>query len=222
MASTNYSVVQIKNGIFPSNTYIFTDIDTGKSLIIDPGLDREALVHAEKELGLKPVAVLATHGHFDHIGHAAYFQEKYKIPFYLHEKDLKLSQSANFYLKVARLGFNIDTPVPDHLFRGDKYQFSLAGFECTIYNFPGHTPGSCVIQHKENLFTGDIFYKNGLGFNHFPGENPQQLKESIRTIFHAFTEQTNIYPGHGSAATLGTIKSENKELINFIYSNEEL
>jgi glyoxylase-like metal-dependent hydrolase (beta-lactamase superfamily II) len=160
VASIDYKVTVIKNGIFPSNTYILTDLDSNLSIIIDPGLDIEELKKAES--GLNPVAVLATHGHFDHIGHATYFQKKYNIPFYLHEEDAKLSRSANFYLKIAKLDLKIETPVPDHFFRGKTSHLSIKKFDFSIHQLPGHTPGSCIIEYKDVIFSGDICTKRDL------------------------------------------------------------
>ena len=83
-------------------------------------------------------------------------------------------------------------------------------------NFPGHTAGSCVINFQKYLFTGDLIYKSGLGFNNFPGENKNQLKSSILELFNSYPSDFLALPGHGQPETLQNIKTHNLELKNFL------
>ena len=138
--------------IFSSNTYIFKNKVNDECIIIDPGFDTELIDNDIQENKLHPIAVVSTHGHFDHIGSAAFLKNKYSIPFYLHEGDMKMSQSANFFLKVAQLDHKIETPKPDFLFKGEHDRLSLNGIEMEIFNLPGHSPGSCIIKIENNLF----------------------------------------------------------------------
>ncbi len=209
-------VYKISNSIFPSNSYILIDKLDGLCVLIDPGLDTQVIDKKLTELNLKPIAIISTHGHFDHIGSVSFFKDKFKIPFYMHEADLKISQSANFYLKLARINHKIETPKPDILFKSKKEALTIGNFELGVYNFPGHSAGSCIIQHNQNLFSGDIIYKNGLGFNNFPGEDQVKLKSSIQEIFEIFSGNSLILPGHGNSEYLMNIKNNNQDLINFL------
>jgi hydroxyacylglutathione hydrolase len=216
--STKYVIDIVINGIFPSNTYIITDKVNNSSVIIDPGLDWPAINRHLEEANANPIAIIATHGHFDHIGSVSQLKEKYGIPFFIHEADIKVSKSANFYLKIAKLDCTIRTPEADHIFKGKQEIISIDGFNFNVRNFPGHTEGSCVLQIENLLFSGDILYKKGLGFNHFPGEDKGKLRASVKEIFALFPDDIKIYPGHGSAALLGDIKKDNKDLHEFIHS----
>ncbi len=201
--------------IFSSNTYILTN-KINECIIIDPGFDFEIIDAEIEKLKLKPVAIISTHGHFDHISGVSFFKNKFNIPFYLHKADLKLSQSANFYLQVARLNYKIETPKPDFLFNDKHENLLIDQFNLDIYNFPGHSPGSCIIKNNNYLFSGDIMYKDGLGPESIPKEDKKLLKESIIEIFDTFDNEVLVLPGHGASESLGLIKQNNLELKNFI------
>jgi hydroxyacylglutathione hydrolase len=191
---------------------------TKESLIIDPGLDKEEVQQKINSLEIIPIAILATHGHFDHIGSVAELKERYKIPFFLHKADLKISKSANFFAKMAKINIKINIAEPDFLITDEKV-LTIGSMNVNFFHLPGHSSGSSAFQIDNNLFSGDIIYKNGLGFNHFPGEDLNELKKSVKTMFSTFSDETMIYPGHGIFASLGEIKKENKELIEFVNSN---
>ncbi len=216
MELTDYLLYTVRNEIFSSNSYILREKLSDFCLLIDPGLDTQVLDKKLTDLNLKPIAILATHGHFDHIGSVSFFKNKFNIPFYMHEADSKISQSANFYLKIARIDHKIETPKPDVLFKEKKETITIGNFELCIYNFPGHSAGSCIIQQDKYLFTGDIMYKKGLGFNNFPGEDKSKLKHSIQEVFKTFSDDSLVLPGHGESEYLMNIKNNNQDLINFL------
>lgn len=219
MESINQSIFTIRNEFFPSNTYLLKSKSNNSCIIIDAGLDQRLIETKISELNLNPIGILATHGHFDHIGSVSHFKKKYNIPFYMHEADLKISQSANFYLKIARINITIETPIPDFFFKGEKDVLSLGDFDFSIHNFPGHSQGSCILKFNHYLFSGDILYKKGLGFNNFPGEDKLKLKNSILKIMDTFLGTDLILPGHGEAEYLEKIKNNNNDLINFLNLN---
>lgn len=202
--------------VFSSNTYVLTNKANSECILIDPGFDFELIEQGIEKLKLKPIAIISTHGHFDHIGSVSIFKNKFNIPFYLHEADLKISQSANFFLKIAQLDHKIETPKPDFLFKAKQENLKISSFDLNIYNFPGHSPGSCVVKAETYLFSGDILYKNGLGPESIPREDKILLKESILKIFDTFVKDDLVLPGHGAHEYLGVIRQNNLELINFI------
>lgn len=211
----------VRNKIFSSNTYLLCSNEDNKCLIIDPGLNGELIDEKIVRLGKLPMGIIATHGHFDHIGSAAFFQKKYSIPFYLHEKDFKISQSANFFLKIAKINHKIITPKPDVLIKGNTNDLNIENFFFKTHNYPGHSEGGIIIEYKNYLFTGDMFYKKGLGLNGFPGENKSTLRNSVIEIFNFFEDHFIVYPGHGESESISFIKENNIELSNFIKENKE-
>ena len=210
-------VFQIRNRLFPSNTYILKKDYSNNCIVIDPGLDSESIHKCILENDLVPIGILCTHGHFDHIASVAYLKKEFgNIPYYLHKADLKIAKSANFYLKLTKIKYWIEYITPDYIFQNDMEEIEVGGFYFSVYNFPGHSDGSCILNFNDLLFTGDIMYKSGLGFNNFPGERINMLKESIKKIILNFNKDYLVYPGHGDSEYLGNIATKNVELVNFL------
>lgn len=216
MASINDDILLVRNTTFVSNSYLLCNHTQHTCVVVDPGLDAEIMLTAIQNSGLTPLAILSTHGHFDHIGCAKDIQERYAVPYYLHEADHKLSQSANFFLKVAGIPHSIKTPKPDVLLNAGTHTLQLDGFSIGVSHFPGHSPGSCVFQWKTYLLTGDMLYKNGLGPESIPKEDKALLKESIVKLFALFPEDSIVLPGHGQHDRLGSIKLNNTALKQFL------
>lgn len=218
MELINSDVIVIKNKIFPSNTYLVTG-NSQKCIIIDPGLDSQTISDTIDSYSLIPIAILSTHGHFDHIGGVSSLKKKYNIPFYIHVDEMKNIKMTNFLLKLSKLDIIIDLPTPDFFICRNEEIVCLEDFDLSIYKYPGHSPGSCVIKYKKNLFTGDVIYKNGLGINNSYGENVYELKNSLIQIINKFDNNCIIYPGHGSFDSLKNIIKNNIELKSFISLN---
>jgi glyoxylase-like metal-dependent hydrolase (beta-lactamase superfamily II) len=102
----------------------------------------------------------------------------------------------------------------------DGMWLQLGADRLTFHHSPGHTPGSCMIEFRGALFSGDTIYRDGVGLVDFPGEDETMLRASIEQHWDAFDDELTLYPGHGGSGRLGDVKSANAALRAFIGLDE--
>jgi len=185
-------------GKWQENSYMI-NID-GEAWLIDPG-DNFSVLDASFNLNkLNSKGILCTHAHFDHVGAVSFFMDKYDLPFYLHPADKKILRQANLYRKLAGSSDFFEVPKVIY-FLNDQLFFKIGTREILIHHTPGHTEGSVSFEIENNLFSGDIIFKNSLGRVDLPGGNIELLRNSVRFILTNFKGYT-IYPGHGDPFVL--------------------
>jgi len=204
---------QIVNQIHPSNSYICATGELEDCFLVDPGTDVEAIDVALAGLGLKPSRIFCTHGHFDHVGSALFFQEKYGAACFLHSGDQKTMRGSNFLMMAFKIPFLMKMPKTEVL---EGFSAILGGRELRSVDAPGHTPGSCIVQYGNALFTGDTLYTRGVGLSKLPGGNSEQLKATLLGLWNSFPTDALVFPGHGECGALATIKTENTALLDFL------
>jgi glyoxylase-like metal-dependent hydrolase (beta-lactamase superfamily II) len=208
------SVWRITSGEFPSNAYVCGAEVPGGCILIDGGLDPQAIDDALQELGMHPHQVFCTHGHFDHAGAAEHFQKKYGAQVFLHGADVKILKASNFLLMAFKISARVRQPEVTTVQAGQV--IDVAGHPLTFHGVPGHTPGSCLIELGSALFTGDTIYCRGIGLSHLPGEDQDLLKQSIRNVWGLMTQDRTIYPGHGGCASGAAVAAGNQALLEFL------
>ena len=184
-------------------------------LLIDPGLDSKQIDALLQNLGLTPVAIYCTHGHFDHIGSVAKYQHQYQAKAHLHKADVKTTQSANFLLMAFKFHQRIEIPQFDELI-DDGFSTTVGDTTLTVYSCPGHTPGSAIIRIGQALFSGDSLYARGLALSQLPQSNEDQLRTSIMHLIKKLPHDCTVFPGHGPEATLANILKYNQALQDFL------
>ena len=208
-------VWRVTGGAFPSNAYICASGVPGEAFVVDPGLDPAKIDKAAQDLGLTIRQVFCTHGHFDHIGGASHFQRAYGAEVFLHTADAKVMKTGNFLLMVLKIDQRIT--LPEVTWVDPTGPAPLAGGQpLTFHPVPGHTPGSCFIQHGEQMFTGDSLYAQGVGLSDLPGENHGLLRKSLLALWNDIPGERLIHPGHGPSATFDDIRSHNRRLLEFL------
>ena len=193
---------------FETNCWLLAAEGSDEAVVIDPGFFADRVRALLEEAGKRPVAVLATHGHFDHVGAAAELCGE-DIPFYIHEDDeLALVDPAGW-----GAGFPVPpaTPADIRTFaEGDV--LSLAGFDLTVLHTPGHTPGSSCFRWGELFFSGDLVFRGAIGRSDFPNSSPGLMFSSLRR-FMELPSELDVYPGHGETTTVAQERATNPFLL---------
>jgi glyoxylase-like metal-dependent hydrolase (beta-lactamase superfamily II) len=175
-------------GPYQTNCYIVT-LD-GKDIIIDPGVDATAWV---KENVTNPIAILNTHGHFDHVWSNAALQKELGVKLYTPKEDAML-------LKESSWMPDLPPSTPDVLVEDDA-ELLIDGIKVKFRHFPGHTPGSSTIEIGDAMFSGDFIFEKSIGRTDFPYSNPEDMKKSLKKFMQLDFDKT-IYPGHGDTTTI--------------------
>jgi glyoxylase-like metal-dependent hydrolase (beta-lactamase superfamily II) len=206
-------VWRVVNQIHPSNSYICATGEPGACFLVDPGTDAEVIDLALGRLGLEPRHIFCTHGHFDHVGSASFFQEKYGASCHLHGADLKTMRGSNFLLMAFKVPFSMRLPKVDE---AEGFTLALGDHDLRVIPAPGHTPGSCLFQYGHALFTGDTLYAHGVGLSRLPGGDPGKLKATLLALWDRLPDEALVFPGHGDCAPFANIRRDNLPLLAFL------
>ena len=184
---------------FDTNCWLIAAEGSDDAIVVDPGFE-PARVHALLDAaGKRPAAVLATHGHYDHIGSAGEFCGD-DVPFYIHEADELAITDARTW------GAGFPTPpieIKDVRTIADGDALELAGFRLEVVHTPGHTPGSTCYVVGPFLFSGDTLFPGGPGNTQGHAKRFARVMESLDGLFASLPDDTRICPGHGIDSTIG-------------------
>ena len=196
-------------GPVETNCYLVTNEETKELVIIDPAVFQERLLKKVRDEGLKPVAILLTHGHFDHIMGVPGWKKEYPdLPLYagkaeervLFDPSLNLSNSFREYAVSLK---------PEHLLE-DGEEISLIGETFRYILTPGHTEGSgCYYDAAEKvLFSGDTLFYGSMGRTDLVTGDEAAIFASLRRLME-LPDDTAVFPGHGPDSMIGTEKRIN-------------
>lgn len=220
-------------GPLAANCYVLSGADAGECVVVDPGqLAGDPLRSLLAERGLKPAAVLVTHGHFDHVACASAVCDEYGADVYLGGGDVAMltdqfaSLSPELRAGMTQLlgpGESLDDlrdmrPARLTPLAGGEH-LSVAGLEIDALAVPGHTPGSMTYRVRASagtdtggpdvLLTGDTLFAGTIGRTDLPGGSMPRILESIASRLLSLPDETVVLPGHGAATTIGAERRDN-------------
>lgn len=182
-------------GMLQTNCYIVED-DQSRALIVDPGAKAEKVIAFLEKEHITPVAIVLTHGHFDHIGAVDALYQQYHIPIYMHHDDYELVSQPS---KQSRATHRIHISSPITFVKEGKQ--TLHGFEVEFIHAPGHTEGCMMMIYKGQLFSGDVLFLEDIGRTDLDTSNPSKMKQTLR-IIATLDPDLVVYPGHEESTTL--------------------
>jgi len=203
-------------GPFQENTYLLWD-ETLECLIIDPGnntaSEHKALSDFISEKKLKPVRLILTHAHIDHINGNKYVHDTYGLLPEVHRDDLFLLERHE--ATGAMYGLPVDpSPMPGaYIAEGDVITFGNSRLE--VIHTPGHAPGHVTFYNKEQGFmiSGDVLFYGSIGRTDLPMGNFDTLISSIKNKLFPLGDQMKVYSGHGPSTTIGFERMNNPFLV---------
>lgn len=191
---------------FQENTYVLFD-ETRECVIIDPGCykpsEQRELVDFITSNNLKPVKLLNTHCHIDHVLGNTFVVERFKLPFYLHEGELF---TYNDTLRWTTLFGIAPLEIPENkVFVTDKDTITFGNSILSIAFTPGHSKASITFYNLAEKFAiaGDVLFMESIGRTDLPGGNYNTLIQTIQTQLFSWPDDTRIYSGHGYPTTIG-------------------
>lgn len=197
---------------FSENSYILSD-ETNECVIIDPGCstssEQQELVEYVEDKGLKPVKLLNTHCHIDHVFGNQFVADHWKLGLEIHQSDAAVLKS--FATVCKMYGFPGGTqPEPAHFLKdGDTVSFGNSKLE--VLFTPGHSPGSVSFYSEEQKFviSGDVLFQGSIGRTDLPGGDFDTLEKSIRTKLYTLPDDVTVFSGHGPSTTICWEKENN-------------
>lgn len=197
---------------YQENTYVLYD-ETGECVIIDPGMydssDQNVFVNWMRKNELKPVLLLNTHCHLDHVFGNKFVFDNWSLKPQFHKGELTVLQSIPGYAPQMGLTYEL-SPEPE-TFLGETGTVVFGNSELELIFAPGHSPAHlCFYAREDNfLIGGDVLFYTSIGRTDLPGGNHQQLLNSIRENLFVLPDSVEVYPGHGQSTTIGFEKQNN-------------
>ena len=204
--------------MFATNCWVLATEPGSECVVIDPGMPDVSLALEEilQRHNLKPVAVIATHGHLDHTFSIQPIADGYEIPTYIHSEDRAYLSApekllgAEFAATVA--GMNFVEPSQVRELRNGEV-IDLVGLSFRAIHAPGHTRGSLMFEVSEQvLVSGDVLFAGSIGRTDLPTGSAKEMEETLRKKVIPLSDHLDVLPGHGPRTSMAREKKSNPYL----------
>lgn len=206
------------SAVTDTNCWVVAPADGEQCVVIDPGIGVTGqLDEVIAEHRLHPVAVLLTHGHFDHTFSVLPVCQARDVPAYIHPADrgqLADPWSGVGMPKGTPLFGSLTFAEPDdvrELANSDK--ISIAGLDFAVTHAPGHSLGSVVFglagSDEPVVFSGDVLFAGSIGRTDLPGGSMAEMESSLREVILPMDDATVVLPGHGPSTTIARERATN-------------
>jgi glyoxylase-like metal-dependent hydrolase (beta-lactamase superfamily II) len=209
------SIQSFVNNPYQENTYILYD-DSLECVIIDPGMytatEQNTVVNFIKANNLKPVLLLNTHCHIDHVLGNKFVFEQYGLKPKFHIGESEVLEAVIAY--APAMGFRYEpSPLPDE-YLPETGTISFGNTELQLIFAPGHSPAHLCFYDKDAslLVGGDVLFKGSIGRTDLPGGSYSLLLKNIKEKLFSLPDDCTVYPGHGPETTIGYEKQHNPYL----------
>lgn len=197
---------------FYENTFVVWN-NRNEAVIVDPGCydpeEKEALRHFIQSRNLRPVALLNTHCHIDHILGNAFVCQEWGVPLYAPAGEIQAFENVMQYGPSMGI-FPEKSPDADYLLKGGD-TLDLLGVSWKVLSVPGHSPdGMCFyLESQEMIIAGDVLFRESIGRTDLPGGNHSLLLSGIRSQLFTLPDHIRVFPGHGEPTDIGHEKRYN-------------
>ena len=208
--------------MFATNCWVLASAPGSECVIIDPGMPDVSLQLSEilQKHNLKPVAIIATHGHLDHTFSIQPIADGYAIPSYIHSQDRPfLSRPEDlhgpeFVSTLSGMNF-VEPKQVRELRNGD--QIDLVGLKFKAIHAPGHTRGSLMFEvSDEILVSGDVLFAGSIGRTDLPTGSATDMEETLRKKVVPLSDHLRVLPGHGPETSMAVEKKNNPYLKSLV------
>lgn len=217
-------------GPWSTNCWVVSPGANQECVVIDPGYDSSGQVaQIVSENNLKPVAVLLTHGHIDHMWSVTPIADGYGIPGMIHSADRNRladpisTLSEENKIMVRNLGGAFSEPQLVNEF-SENQKLNIAGLDVQILCAPGHTPGSVMFRFNDTtqpiLFSGDVLFQGSIGRTDLAGGDWSAMQATLQNVVMPLEDDLTVLCGHGSETTIGDEKKHNPYLQSFVGSQK--